>query len=242
MQNYLAILEELKEEIETSRHRSWKWLLFWRSSKPKTKNSDPEQESLIDQHAEVEVPKVLPNIEFRRRESKTWRPEREGEFDAKIGFYRKLLHVVRVLGRDDSKSFGLDCYMSNLPILSTFCREGWNWSSTLRSLCVHSTNKTLLPTLERRVGSLVLYACLQYDYRSFQHHWMGPFHRYLHWSFNRRGRMGNLPRQSIRPSILRLARQFTLFLHHRSKRQRTFRAFHHAYIQSLLSVRLQLVY
>jgi hypothetical protein len=110
MQTYLAILEDLKDEIESSSRRSWKWLLFWRSSKPsKSQNSDPEQVSLIDQNAETEVPKGFPNISFARRESKTWKPEREGEDGAKVGFYRKLLHIFRVLGRDDSKLYGLDC-------------------------------------------------------------------------------------------------------------------------------------
>ena len=110
MQTYLSILEDLKDEIESSRRRSWKWLLFWRSSKPpKSRNSDPEQESLIDQNAETEVPKGLPSIQFQTRSSKTWKPEREGEDSAKVGFYRKLLHVFRVLGRDDGKLYGLDC-------------------------------------------------------------------------------------------------------------------------------------
>ena len=104
MQTYLTILEELKDEVESSRRRSWKWLLFWRKSKlSKSKNSDPEQESLIDQNAETEVPKGLPNISFSRRESTTWKSEREGEDGVKVGFYRKLLHIFRVLGRDDSK-------------------------------------------------------------------------------------------------------------------------------------------
>lgn len=106
MQTYLSILEDLKEEIETSKHRSWKWLLFWRSSKKsKSNNSNPEQESLLEQNAETEVPKGLANIQFRPREPKTWRPEREGEPGTNVGFYRKLLHIFRVLERDDSKFF-----------------------------------------------------------------------------------------------------------------------------------------
>ncbi|TVY80910.1 Uncharacterized protein LSUE1_G003049 [Lachnellula suecica] len=102
MQIYLSILEDLKDELEKSKHRSWKWLLFWRESKPyQIKNSDPEQESLIDSNnAETEVPKSLPNLEFRRRATNSWKPEREGQEVAKR-LYRRLLHMVRVLGRDD---------------------------------------------------------------------------------------------------------------------------------------------
>jgi hypothetical protein len=109
MQTYLSILEDLKEEIEKPKHRSWKWLLFWRSSKPyKTKNSDPEQEGLIDQSAETEVPKGLPTLEFQRRATNSWKAEREGQVEvAKIGIYRRLLHMMRVLGRDDSKFYSL---------------------------------------------------------------------------------------------------------------------------------------
>lgn len=107
MQTYLSILEELKEEIEKPKRRSWKWVLFWRSSRPhKTKNNDPERESLIDQTAETEVPKGLPSLEFQRRATNSWKAEREGQVeDAKIGIYRRLLRMVRFLGRDDSKLY-----------------------------------------------------------------------------------------------------------------------------------------
>lgn len=116
MQTYLSILEDLKEELEKPKHRSWKWLLFWRSSKPyKTKNSDPEQESLIDQNAETEVPKGLPSLEFKRRATNSWKSEREGKIeDVRKGLYRRLLHIVRVLSRDDSKLHSL---ISILPQL-----------------------------------------------------------------------------------------------------------------------------
>jgi hypothetical protein len=117
MQTYLSILEDLKEEIEKPKHRSWKWLLFWRSSKPyKTKNSDPEQESLIDQNAEAEVPKGLPSLEFQRRATNSWKAEREGQVEgAKIGLYRRILRMVRVLGRDDSKPYSP---IHKLPLLT----------------------------------------------------------------------------------------------------------------------------
>ncbi|TVY29561.1 Uncharacterized protein LHYA1_G000995 [Lachnellula hyalina] len=102
MQTYLSILEDLKDEIESSRRRSWKWLLFWRSSQhPKTQNSDPEQESLIDQNAETEVPKGISSIQFQGRSPKTWTSETEGKGGAKAGLYRKLFHILRILGRDD---------------------------------------------------------------------------------------------------------------------------------------------
>jgi len=104
MQTYLSILEDLKDEIESSRRRSWKWLLFWRSSQhPKTQNSDPEQESLIDQNAETEVPKGISSIQFQGWSPKTWTSETEGKGGAKAGLYRKLFHILRILGRDDGK-------------------------------------------------------------------------------------------------------------------------------------------
>ena len=107
MQNYLTILEELKEETEKTKNRSWKWMLFWK--KDKTKNSpnpdDPEQEILIEQNGlnQLHAPsKDIPELVMERRGS-VWNAPRE-ETSTAQSFYRKMLQVARVLERDDCQS------------------------------------------------------------------------------------------------------------------------------------------
>ena len=105
MQNYLAILEELKEETEKTKNRSWKWILFWRKDKTKDNKNlpdDPEQEALIAQTGpdSPDPPsKNAPELVMGRRGS-VWNGTPK-EKNSTQGFYRKVLNVVRVLERDD---------------------------------------------------------------------------------------------------------------------------------------------
>lgn len=102
MQTYLVILEELKEQTENKKYRSWRWLRFWR--KPKAQktpdaNNDPEAEALIDQNSEAAMPKDVPELVLERRNS-SWKSASQ-QRDSKQGFYCKMLNVVRFLERDD---------------------------------------------------------------------------------------------------------------------------------------------
>ena len=106
MQNYLIILEELREETEKTNNRSWKWMLFWKKDKPKLdQNShDPEQESLLQQNAPnvLHTPsKDIPELIMERRGT-VWNVPNE-ETNAARGFYRKILNIARVLERDDGQ-------------------------------------------------------------------------------------------------------------------------------------------
>jgi hypothetical protein len=109
MQTYLSILEELKEETEKTRNRSWKWLLFWqrdRTHDAKDSTNDPEQEVLIEQNGlnQPNTPsKDAPELVMERRGS-VWNPPAQ-ETNVQQGFYRKMLDVVRVLERDDGQFF-----------------------------------------------------------------------------------------------------------------------------------------
>jgi hypothetical protein len=103
MQNFLGILEELKDVIKNRPQRSWKWLRFWQKSQPKKNQQDPEQENLIDQNAETTIPKDLPNLVLRRRQSRSWKSDTEGQESSTIGIYQWLLSIVRFLERDDSE-------------------------------------------------------------------------------------------------------------------------------------------
>ncbi|CAD6444534.1 6400fd72-2887-4d17-b4c0-db2a38c545ae [Sclerotinia trifoliorum] len=105
MQNYLAILEELKEEVERPKHRSWRWLMFWRKSKSQSKSDaidNEEQEQLIARDAGTELPKDIPDpLSTRLGYSKV-------EIAAKINpgtkggvIRRKAMLMVRFLDRDD---------------------------------------------------------------------------------------------------------------------------------------------
>jgi hypothetical protein len=103
MQNFLTILEELKDVIENRPQRSWKWLRFWQKSQPHKKSQDPEQENLIDQNVETSLPKDIPNLVLQRRQSRSWKSDHEGQESGSKSIYQYILVVVRFLERDDSK-------------------------------------------------------------------------------------------------------------------------------------------
>ena len=123
MQTYLTILEELKEETEKTKNRSWKWLLFWRRDKTKDTRcltNDPEQEILIEQNRlnQPDAPaKDEPELVMERRGS-VWNGTRE-EASAKVGFYDRMLNIVRVLERDDGEFLPAK-YFSSFERLLTF--------------------------------------------------------------------------------------------------------------------------
>jgi hypothetical protein len=102
MQTYLNILEELKEATEQPKH-SWKWIRFWDKSKSRNQstNEDPEQESLVI-HEEAELPKGVPDLVLKKDEERRWQGV-EIEHPTAHAVYRKMLNVIRVLGRDDGK-------------------------------------------------------------------------------------------------------------------------------------------
>jgi hypothetical protein len=104
MQTFLAILEDLKDGTENRRNRSWKWLRFWQRSKAKTIGEDPEQEPLLSHNKHDNSAKDLPHLIMERRKSKHWNTLIQEEH-AKRGFYRRTLHLLRVLERDDGEYF-----------------------------------------------------------------------------------------------------------------------------------------
>jgi hypothetical protein len=104
MQTYLSILEELKEETEKP-IRSWKWLKFWKKTKPNSRQTatvSPEEEALINPTRELEAPKNPTDTVFQRHETRKWRTSQSPKV-SKRGFYEGILHVIRVLGRDDGE-------------------------------------------------------------------------------------------------------------------------------------------
>jgi len=108
MQNYLSILEELKEEAERTKSRSWNWLYFWRS--PKFQKSrhveDPEQEHLISRHKpgdSIDVSKDLPEVTLGKRDYRRSAEQNSNEKGGWAALYQKTLDVIRVIRRDDGK-------------------------------------------------------------------------------------------------------------------------------------------
>ncbi|KAF7952187.1 uncharacterized protein EAE97_001684 [Botrytis byssoidea] len=105
MQNYLAILEELKEEVETSKHRSWKWLIFWRKFNRQSKADaidDEEQEQLITRDVETELPKDIPDPLRTRLGYRKVEITSRVNSETKGGVIRrKAMCMVRFLDRDD---------------------------------------------------------------------------------------------------------------------------------------------
>jgi hypothetical protein len=109
MQTYLHILEELKEETERTRNRSWKWILFWQRNESKERSNsanDPEEETLIERNV-LNQPDMLPSKDppelLMERRGSVWNALNRGGNGHKA-FYQKLLDVVRVLERDDGWS------------------------------------------------------------------------------------------------------------------------------------------
>ena len=105
MQNFLTILEELKDVIENKPQRSWKWLRFWQKDDSNKDQEDPEQETLIQQNPETNVPKDIPSLVLQKRQSSSWRSDIEGQESSDNAIHQYMLAVVRFLERDDSKYF-----------------------------------------------------------------------------------------------------------------------------------------
>ena len=132
MQNFLTILEDLKHVVENRPQRSWNWIRFWRKGPNKKDAHDPEQENLIDQNAETSLPKDTPDLVLRRRQSKSWKSDSEGQESVKRGISQWLLPIVRFLERDDSKNFSLSLCRFILAYL-------WQYDSQSRlALALHS--------------------------------------------------------------------------------------------------------
>ena len=102
MQNFLAVLEELKEHIDRDEGRSWKWLYFWTTwTEKRTTISDPEREPLLQLPQTASVGDVA-TIASERRAAKQWDlAVQERRFTE--GFYRRLLRGLRILDRDDGE-------------------------------------------------------------------------------------------------------------------------------------------
>ena len=101
MQTYLVILEELKEEMDDRKSRSWKWLQFWRSSTTRQiagTNDASEVMSLIDQDPETGASQGIPELVLERRNSMSLKPTVQ---EQETRFISKLLKVERFLERDD---------------------------------------------------------------------------------------------------------------------------------------------
>ncbi|PQE04711.1 ribosomal l19 protein [Rutstroemia sp. NJR-2017a BBW] len=104
MQNYLEILEELKQETERPKRRSWKWMLFWRNHRDQSKRdalNDDEQEGLISRELGGEMPKDITDIMTKRL---GYRKVEVGTKidETKAGKVRaKVMRMLRFLDRDD---------------------------------------------------------------------------------------------------------------------------------------------
>lgn len=101
MQTFLSILEDLKDETEIRKSRSWKWMRFWQRSKPKEiVEEDIEQEPLLGQDRHDDSSKDLPHLIMERQNSIHWDTSTQVEYSKK-GFYRRTLHLLRLMDRDD---------------------------------------------------------------------------------------------------------------------------------------------
>lgn len=103
MQNLLSILEELKEQTEQTKNRSWKWLRFWQHFAHYQRFSaapDPEQEPLIARTERPSTPKNVAELAIETRNLKHLNTELK-EKNANGGFSSKIFHALRFLERDN---------------------------------------------------------------------------------------------------------------------------------------------
>jgi hypothetical protein len=110
MLSFLDVIEELKEATE-GKVRTWEclklWKYFGRSSKGKdTAMDDPETDSLLPQPVrplrKSAVPKGIPDEMLKRRDTFSWDAAPDASKILRI-VSERILSVLRVLGRDDSK-------------------------------------------------------------------------------------------------------------------------------------------
>ena len=102
MQTFLSILEELKDEVENRRTRSWDWMRFWQRPETRKHSADVEQEPLIGENRHDESCKDLPQLILERQNIKHWKG-RTGEEDSKKSFYHRSLFLLTLVDRDDGQ-------------------------------------------------------------------------------------------------------------------------------------------
>lgn len=103
MQTFLSILEELKAATRNEHQRSWAWMKFWRNFRSKRTQSgrlSPEEQPLIDQSRETDLPKDLPDLVLERHKTGQWQGS-WSERNKTQGLYRRVLRVIMVLEMDD---------------------------------------------------------------------------------------------------------------------------------------------
>jgi len=103
MQNLLSILEELKEQTEYTKNRSWKWLRFWQHFPPYlgfSAATDPEQEPLIGRTERPSTPKDVPGLAIETRNLKHLNTVLK-EKKMAAGLNSRIFHALRVLERDN---------------------------------------------------------------------------------------------------------------------------------------------
>ncbi|RDL37545.1 Uncharacterized protein BP5553_04978 [Venustampulla echinocandica] len=101
MQNFLTILEDLKEQTKSSQ-RSWKWARFWQKAKHREgrgTNNDPDGEPLLAQVGHTEQPKGRPKLWLRRGKSTSGKAENHE--NSKWPIHPWILRIVKLFERDD---------------------------------------------------------------------------------------------------------------------------------------------
>lgn len=100
---YLEILDDLKLEVEERPYgRSWNWLNFWGKilhSKSEQRSGDPENDSLITQNEESEIPGDIPSPTQRKTEMEAGSTQQGRQ----LSFRYRVWRGLDVLRRDDVK-------------------------------------------------------------------------------------------------------------------------------------------
>lgn len=180
MQKYLDALDDLNYVTQADK-TSWNFLKFWKSAtiRLKPRVIDPEQANLIKPLRRSRMPRGIPDNMIKPRDSFAWNAAPQAN-TVRRWVSEQLLKFLRVLSREDGKFYVPWLKAQAKFRVSSFRREGWYWSHSLRNVCLHSGDQTYLPTLARRMGSAVIHDCLQHDSWCFQYHRCCTFRWHTH--------------------------------------------------------------
>jgi hypothetical protein len=205
LQNLLAILEDMKNQGEQAKVRSWKWLRFWRNDRSDNKledSTDIERAPLIGRSDRSSTPTDMHDMVLERDNS----GPRSHTNKIKVGFVNRLLRLLKAMGRDDGELCVVPSACHLLTFYSTLCTEGWHWSFAVCPVCIYPIHTPILSTLARGMGPPLVHVSLQHDYRCVKYHRMGSIYRHISWGHPCCDSVVDVSRKPCRFSILRVAR------------------------------------
>ena len=121
------------------------------------------------------------------------------------------------------------------------CNQSWDRCGIVCAAIVPRIDSTILSTLAWRMGTFVVYVGMLDDHRCIKHHGLCPLWRNMSGGYLCDSIMAYNSRQSLRFGLCGLAHVVLDSIHNRGTRKGSHGTFHHAYVQSLGSLRVLIV-